>query len=385
MTKIIKLTKTNQDKVIQKTIEVLLNDGLVDFPSDTVYGLLADATNPKAVDKLLSFKERKPGHAISVFVSDKNMAEKYVVLNQNAENVINNLLPGPFTVVCKSKHKTDLRLEAENGTLGIRIPNFPLINNLVNLYGKPITATSANLSGLPANYSVSSLLHAISEKKKNMLDLVIDGGTLPKHKPSTVIDTTSGELKTLRLGDWFPSAPNKLISKSEEETIELGRFLATKFIKKSLSKPIIFLLQGELGTGKTILTKGIGKTLKIKEEIISPTYTLSYEYDSPLTPKSISQMIDIDVKGISHSITNELTNNIKLIHYDLYRIESPEELKELKFIENFVCGNIYVIEWPERIPEKLISALKKSAEIAYISLKHLAENTREICWTTIGN
>ena len=262
--KIIKLNRNNHQEAIKETIWALKSGNLVVFPSDTVYGLLTDSTNPLAIDKLLVFKDRPIGKAISVFVSDQKMAEKYVVLNQNAKNIINNLLPGPFTAICESRHKTDPRLETEDKTLGFRIPDFPLIIKLVSQFGRPITATSANLSGQPPFYSAQKLISALSNKKKKLIDLVIDAGTLPKHKPSTIIDTTSGELKTLRLGDLFPSAPNKLISKSEKETIELGRFLATKFIKKSFSKPLIFLLQGELGTGKTILTKGVGKALKIK-------------------------------------------------------------------------------------------------------------------------
>ena len=111
--RIINLTTKNYQEVLKETLVVLESGGLVVFPSDTVYGLLADATNPKAVSQLLKFKERKPGQAISVFVADQKMAEKCVRLNQNAINVFKNLLPGPFTVVCESKHQTDSRLEAE--------------------------------------------------------------------------------------------------------------------------------------------------------------------------------------------------------------------------------------------------------------------------------
>ena len=164
--KIIKLTNNNQEEIISRTLVALKSGGLVVFPSDTVYGLLADSTNPKAVDKLLAFKERPIGKAISVFVANRKMAENYVSLNQNGQNVVNNLLPGPFTVVAQSRHKTDSRLEAENGTLGIRIPDYPLILSLVASLKKPITATSANLSGKPPFYSIYALLKTLSKTKK---------------------------------------------------------------------------------------------------------------------------------------------------------------------------------------------------------------------------
>lgn len=371
---IVKLINKNIPEVLKETLTTLTSGGLVVFPSDTVYGLLADSQNPKAVSRLLEFKERRPGQAVSVFVADEKMAGEYVKLNQNAKNVIKNLLPGPFTAICRSKHKTDLRLEAENGTLGFRIPDYPLITGLVKQFGQPLTATSANISSRPPHYSVNSFLKSISEKKKGLLDLIVDAGTLPPNKPSTVIETTSGELKTLRLGDLFPKSANSFISKSEEETRELGRYLAAKFYNISLSKPIVFLLQGELGAGKTTFAKGVGKALNIKEEIISPTYTISYEY-------LFMPLMQNDNDCLGHNRTIQHKKPVKLVHFDLFRLESPEEFSELDFEQNLAIGNIYLIEWPERIQKEVISALKKPAEIIYVNIKHLSENEREIKWS----
>lgn len=447
----INLNRNNQIATIKEVLAVLKSGGLVVFPSDTVYGLLADAINPKAVTRLLEFKERKPGQAISVFVADKKMSNEYVEINQNANNVINNLLPGPFTIVCKSKQsykasklqrskerqEIDKRLLAENGTLGIRIPDYPLIIQLLTAYGLPLTATSANLSGRPPHYSISSLLKSLSKKKKSALNLIVDAGNLPKNKPSTVIDTTTGQLKTLRIGDLLPKTANSLISKSEDETKHLARFLATKFIKKSFSRPLVFLLEGPLGAGKTIFAKGLAKALKIKEEIVSPTYVIGYEYKitdpkvitlltpvdklSTTSPIENSRQFDIERQNLNinkvgqvlfpcHSgqlnppaggeerdqesikmkkyIDSDLHRNDNerpprpplLIHYDLFRIESKEELKEINFLSGFSCGNIYLIEWAERLPAEIISALKKLAEIVYIKIKYLGEKEREIEW-----
>lgn len=384
---IITLTKGKHEDVINRTLKVLKAGGLVVFPSDTVYGLLADATNPKAVDKLLYFKERPSGKAISVFVADKEMAGEYVILNQNANNIINNLLPGPFTLICNSRHKTDSRLEAENGTLGIRIPDYSPVTELLKQFGKPITATSANVSGNPPVHSISALVKNLSQKKKNALNLVIDAGILPKNKPSTVVDTTTGQLRTLRIGDLLPKTSSSLISKSERETKELARFLATKFIKKNLSRPLVFLLEGDLGAGKTIFAKGLGKALGVKEEIASPTYTISYEYKidklrklPPNKPSGNKLPIPSDIQGDDLSITKENIRQNKFIHYDLFRLEGQEDLKEIDFLGSFSCGNIYAVEWPERLPAEIISALKNLAEIVYLRIKTLSENEREISW-----
>lgn len=369
----IKLTPTNHQEVISQTIAVLERGGLVVFPSDTVYGLLADAQNPKAVDKLLAFKERRPGQAISVFVADKAMAENYIILNQNAANTINNLLPGPFTVIAESKHQTDPRLEAENGSLGIRIPDFPLILELVARFGKPLTATSANLSGKPSVYRPDALLKSLSDKKKSLLDLIVDAGNLPKNKPSTVIDTTTGQFRTLRIGDLLPQTSNSLLSNSEEETKQLARFLATKFIKKSPSKPIIFLLEGELGAGKTIFAKGLGEALKIRENITSPTFNICNEYEVGRIPDSVFSLRHSDNVSSCQTIS-------KFIHCDFYRLESRLEFEELGIFKDLACGNIYVIEWPERIPSDIISAVKDIAEIVYLRLQHVGTNSRLVQW-----
>lgn len=372
--KILKLTSSNRREVISQTLAVLKSGGLVVFPSDTVYGLLADSQNPKAVSKLLEFKERKPGQAVSVFVASKEMAKKYIKLNPNASNIFENLLPGPFTIICKSLHQTDLRLEAENGTLGIRLPDYPLILKLVREFGKPITATSANLSGKSSVHSIPALLKTLSKSKKQKLDLILDAGKLPANKPSTVIDTTTGQLKTLRAGDLLPATPNSLVSNSEEETKQLAQFMATKFIKNKSGKAIIFMLEGPLGAGKTIFAKGLARALGIRETITSPTFNICNEY-------LLSNPIDFDIES-HHQSNNKINKNrsSKFIHCDFYRIETRQEFEELDFFKEVRCGNVFVVEWSERIPAEIISALKNSAEIVYLRIKYSGENERIIEW-----
>ena len=119
MTKTLSLLEKSKKTVINETRKVLARGGLVVFPSDTVYGLLVDATNENAVKKLIRFKNRPHGKAISVFIPDLNNLHQYVQVDHRQDKIIRTLLPGPFTVILKSKHQTSKLLESENGTLGV--------------------------------------------------------------------------------------------------------------------------------------------------------------------------------------------------------------------------------------------------------------------------
>ena len=208
----------DEAKAVRKTADVVEAGGLVVFPSDTVYGLAVDPTNQEAVDKLLAFKERWTGKAISVAVADEEMARDYVELSETAESIFANLLPGPFTVICQGKHRVAKGIEAENGTLGIRLPDNEFMRKTVRVLGKPMTATSANLSGRSPHYSIEGFMATLSARKRKMIDLVVDGGKLPRRKPSTVIDATEPEIKVLRRGDLLTGKTTSLVSRSEAET-----------------------------------------------------------------------------------------------------------------------------------------------------------------------
>lgn len=346
--KTIKLKSNNINQVINNTITILKSNGLVIFPSDTVYGLLCDATNEIAVKKLIEFKNRPPGKAISVFCNFE-LINKLVKINKQQQKIIKEILPGPFTVILPSKHQVNKSLESEKGSLGIRIPTFQLIKRLIQVFEKPVTATSANLAGRPAHYSINTLLNELSDKQKKLIDLMIDAGTLPRNKPSTIVDLTQSDVKILRQGDVDFSWSKIFLSKSASETKEIARGVISNEVrnlaKRKSNKPLIFIIEGELGVGKTVFVKGLGESLGINN-IISPTFVIYYEYGN-------------------------------FYHFDLYRIEEKEEFKHLGIEKLLIPGNILCFEWGEKAGE-IIGLLKSKGEIVYVKMKYVDEKTREI-------
>lgn len=360
---------------IIKAAKTIMEGGLVIYPSDTVYILAVDATNQKAVDKLLAFKNRWVGKAISVAVTDIKMAKDYVTLSDNAENIYANLLPGPFTIVSEGKHKVAKGIEAENGTLGIRIPDNKWIHDLVKIVGKPVTATSANLSGRTPNYSIESFLKPLSKKKLAMIDLIVDAGKLPKNKPSTVIDATNPEIKILRRGDLITGSSQTLISKSEKETEKIAEYLFRKITNNQKTRnkqgpmtksqlPIVFGLSGELGCGKTVFSRSIGKLLGIKDKITSPTFVIYNEY-------KINTIND-----------KRATINEKFLHFDLYRLGGKHEFEEINFLDLFSSASseqvVACIEWPENMGKEYLIELKKRVNYVAVNFEYVDTNTREI-------
>ena len=295
-------------KMINKAIKILQKGGLVVYPTETTYGIGADATNQKAINKLNQYKQRPFGKPYSIAVADQKMAEEYVYLNETAKKIYQEFLPGPVTIISQGKHRVAKGVESETGTLGIRIPAYSLVIEIVRILGKPITATSANASYQKRPYKIADILENISAKQKKLIDYIIDVGELPHNEPSTVIDTTAENLVILRQGEIKLKDKNEILSRSEENTQNIAKELFQKYENYLGKRPLIFALEGPMGAGKTIFTKGLGRAMGIKEEITSPTFNLIHHY--PL-----------------------ITDHRSLSHIDAWRLEKSDELEELGFLK----------------------------------------------------
>lgn len=169
---------------LKKAIKAIKEGKVLVCPTDTVYGLICDFSNKKAVERLYKIKKRPKWKLLPIFVKDIKMAKKFSDIDFRQEKFLKTVWPGKVTAVFHHKKP------------GIRIPNYKFVFNLVKHIG-PLAETSANISGKPASTKIKDVLRQF-EGKRYQPDLVIDAGNLPKAKPSKVIDLTVWPPKILR-------------------------------------------------------------------------------------------------------------------------------------------------------------------------------------------
>ncbi len=365
---ILKLSQTPVETVIQTTCAVLAAGGLVLFPTETTYGAGVDATHQAGVDKLLAYKSRREGKPLSIAVISEEMAEKYVELNDQARALYKQFLPGPVTVVSKDRGVVAKGVASEFGTVGVRIPAYPMLLELLKVYGKPMTATSANGSGQKRPYSIQDVFDNISEAQKSLINLVLDAGTLPENPPSTVIDTTLSAPVTLRQGDialknavGTTGETYELVSQTETETKSIAGRLILKHWDKVGKTGLVIGLDGPLGAGKTVFAKGAAEFLQITEPLTSPTYTYIEEYAYK-----------------RHQSTG------MLYHLDMWKVDSAAVFEKLELPTLLKPGTVMVIEWWSQIAQYFLPILEQKG-IAVVTATIMEESTQNSLATDTVN
>lgn len=196
--KIIEITHDNQEIVIKTARSILKRGGTVIYPTDTLYGLGANAFDEKAVKKVFKIKQRSLHKPISICVSKIEDIKEIAYMDEKIENQIRKLFPGPFTVILKKKENIPLILTADSEKIGIRIPDNKICREISREF--PITTTSANISGEKIPDSPDEIIEQLDER----VDLIIDAGVYKDKIHSTVIDMTVFPPKILRYGAVVP-------------------------------------------------------------------------------------------------------------------------------------------------------------------------------------
>ncbi len=173
---------------IDRAVDAIERGDLVVYPTETVYGLGADALSPEAVERVFAAKRRDRDDPISLAVPDVDDALEYVRADEREEGFLRSFLPGPVTVVCERRESVPDALTAGRDRVGVRVPDHDLAADLLARTG-PLTATSANVSGEPSARRVADLSAAIREAAAVVVDGGETGGTA-----STVVDVAAGEV-----------------------------------------------------------------------------------------------------------------------------------------------------------------------------------------------
>jgi L-threonylcarbamoyladenylate synthase len=164
-------TKTlvlDEEAAIEKAVSVLKKGRLIIYPTETQYGIGADAGDRKAVKKIFSIKQRPVEKNIIWAFSDVAMVKKYFSLDKDQEKLVRQLMPGPFTLVMNGQ--------------AFRIPANRTARKIIKKLGRPITTTSANISGKETPVKIRDVIKIFNRK----VDMIIDGGDLKKSLPSTI-------------------------------------------------------------------------------------------------------------------------------------------------------------------------------------------------------
>ena len=209
MPEILKIDDKNSEEIIlTRATEIIAHGGIIAYPTETFYGLGADATNEKAIQKIFAVKGRNFKKPISLII---DQTDDIYPLVQDVSEVAKKLMaafwPGALTIVFLAANTISPLLTAGSGKIGLRVSSHPGAQGIVQKLKRPLTATSANLTGAPECISASDVALQLGDK----IDAIIDLGNTPGNKGSTIIDVTSTPLVILREGAISREAIEKYI------------------------------------------------------------------------------------------------------------------------------------------------------------------------------
>ncbi|OGF20724.1 threonylcarbamoyl-AMP synthase [Candidatus Falkowbacteria bacterium RIFOXYB2_FULL_38_15] len=201
MTEIIRINpKKPEDEKIKKAAQILRNGGLVAFPTETVYGLGADALNPMAIKKIFKAKKRPQDNPLILHIAEKE--DIFIYTEPDKKNLelikklINKFWPGPLTLIIKKKKIVPEEITAGLKNTSIRLPDNIVARALIKKLGSPIAAPSANLSGSPSPTEASHVYNDLAGR----IEMILDGGETKIGVESTILDCTKSPFVLLRPG-----------------------------------------------------------------------------------------------------------------------------------------------------------------------------------------
>lgn len=184
-------------KDLNRAVAVLNGGGIVAFPTETYYGLAVDPLNPLALNHLFCLKQRQISKPILTLVDDReslsSLAQEIPILY---EPLMKEFWPGPLTLIFQARVNLPTLLTAGTATIGVRQSSHPFARQLLRAFGRPLTATSANISGRDAAVDA----YEVKAQFGSNIDMVFDSGRTPGIVGSTIVALEGGRLKCIREG-----------------------------------------------------------------------------------------------------------------------------------------------------------------------------------------
>jgi L-threonylcarbamoyladenylate synthase len=182
---------------VSAAARVIDNGGIVCFPTDTVYGFAASIHCREAVERLRSLKERGADEPFVIIASDLDLVcEMVTVVTPKHRRLMETHWPGPLTIVFQASPMIPDYLTRSDGTVAVRVPDDMLTQSILRACGLPLAAPSANIRGRRPAVSPDDVLDAFDGR----IDLLLDGGSIDSHEPSTIVAVSAGSLTILRQG-----------------------------------------------------------------------------------------------------------------------------------------------------------------------------------------
>ena len=202
--------------LIHQAAEIIRRGGVVAFPTETVYGLGADALNPLAVARIFEIKDRPYFDPLIVHISDfEEMSELTVGVPPDAEKLIKRCWPGPLTIVLSKKEAVPDLVTAGLPTVAIRMPKHPVALQLIREAGCPVAAPSAN----PFGYVSPTTADHVREQLGDRVDLILDGGSCEVGLESTIVSFSEEKPRLLRPGGLPLEEIEAIIGKVETDPV----------------------------------------------------------------------------------------------------------------------------------------------------------------------
>lgn len=187
-------------KDIDHAVDCLLQGKVIVFPTETSYGIGCDATNDEAVARVFAIKGRPDGKGTPLIIPDKESASKYIQVSDQARILMDRFWPGALNIIGSIAINSPVSDRcAQDNTQSVRVSSHPFCSIVAKRFGKPIVASSANISGQDAIYSISEVNKVFSDQLDKP-DCVIDGGDLPNLPASTTVKIIGDSVEVVRHG-----------------------------------------------------------------------------------------------------------------------------------------------------------------------------------------